>query len=129
MGILDKIGISGVKRKAIHVVRVACNQCDQIFDDKWYEDEYSDKTAGRKCSTGMHMIQCPYCGHINHKDYSHVNDVISQGRFRDFAEDQFYGTRYGPLPADPRFNKIDKDPKKMTVRDLNDIPFTPRKVA
>jgi len=133
MGRLDTI-FGGVKRKASHVVRTQCNKCGHLFDDKWYLDEYSDHNAGknRKYSTGEHLVECPYCHHINARNYSHVDDVIAQGRFRDYAEDQFYGTKYGPLPPDPRFNKLLKEGKrfdKVKVRDLNEIKIKPRKVA
>lgn len=132
MGRLNTI-FGGVKRKASHVVRTQCNGCGQLFDDKWYEDECSDNTAtGRKFSTGEHLVQCPYCNKINARNYSHVDDMIAQGRFRDNAEDQFYGTKYGPLPPDPRFNILLKEGKrfdKVKVRDLNEIKIKPRKVA
>lgn len=122
-----------MKRKASHVIRTSCNQCNNLFDDKWYEDEYSDKSAtGRKFSTGEHLVQCPYCNHINARNYAHVNDVIAQGRFRDNAEDLHYGTKYGPLPADPRYNQLlekEVDFKKIKARDLNKIPLKARKIA
>jgi len=132
MGRLDTL-FRGVRRKASHVVRTQCNQCGNMFDDKWYEDECSDRTAtGRKFSTGEHLVQCPYCNKINARNYAHVDDVIAQGRFRDNAEDLHYGTRYGPLPPDPRFNQMLKEGRnfaKVKARDLNLIPFKPRKIA
>ena len=89
MGRLNTI-FGGIKRKASHVVRTQCNKCGQLFDDKWYEDEYSDHCAkNRKFSTGEHLVECPYCHHVNARNYAHVDDVIAQGRFRDNAEDQF----------------------------------------
>lgn len=129
MGFLDRISL-GVSRKALHVVRVHCNKCHNIFDDKYYKKDYSDRDASGKASIGEHLVQCPYCGHINHHQEAHVDDVIMQGRFRDHAEDLFYGTKYGQLPPDPRFNQIEiKKPEKITMRDLNEIKCTPRKIA
>lgn len=129
MGFLDNVGL-GISRKALHVVRVSCNQCHNMFDDKYYKKEYSDKDASGKASIGEHLVQCPYCGYINHHNDAHIDDIIMQGRFRDYAEDKYYDTKYGVLPPDPRFNVMDiSDPRKVKVRDLNSIPLTARKVA
>lgn len=129
MGILDRIGLH-INRKALHVVRVGCSNCGNTFEDKYYKKEYSDNDASGKASIGEHLVECPYCKFINHSGDAHIDDIIMQGRFRDYAEDEYYDTKYGPLPADPRFNKIDiKNPGKVKFRDLDVIPFKPRQVA
>ena len=129
MGFLDNIGLS-IGRKALHVVRISCNQCNNIFDDKYYKKEYSDNDASGKASLGDHLVECPYCGHINNNTPAHVDDIIMQGRFRDYAEDEYYATKYGVLPPDPRFNQIEiKHPEKIKFRDLNEIKCEPRKIA
>lgn len=129
MGFLDRVGL-GVNRKALHVVRVYCENCHNLFEDKYYKDEYSDKDASKKSSIGEHLVQCPYCDYINHNQEAHIDDIIMQGRFRDYAEEKYYGTKYGILPPDPRFNKIEiKNPEKIKFRDLNEIKCKPRKVA
>jgi len=129
MGFLDRVGLA-IRRKALHVVRVDCNNCSNTFEDKYYRKTYSDSDASRKASIGEHLVECPYCGHINHNTTAHVDDIVMQGRFRDYAEDKYYDTRYGELPPDPRFNKLEiKHPEKIKYRDLNDIKLEPRKIA
>lgn len=133
MGILDKVRTS-VKRKALHVVRTVCNNCNLMFDDKYYGNEFSDHTPGnKKMSTGEHLVRCPYCDYINHISSTDYQSVAFQGRFRDYAEDEFYGTKFGQLPPHPGFNKLfydqDRDATKLKFRDLNEIKIHPRKVA
>lgn len=129
MGFLDRIGLH-INRKALHVVRVGCSNCGNIFEDKYYKKEYSDNDASGKASIGEHLVQCPYCDTINHSGDAHIDDIIMQGRFRDYAEDKYYDTKYGTLPPDPRFNQIEiNKPEKIKFRDLDAIPLKPRQVA
>jgi hypothetical protein len=131
LGFLDRLGLH-INRKALHVDRISCNNCDMIFDDKYYKKEYSDNDASGKASIGDHLVICPYCGHINTKTTAHVHDIVWQGRFRDHAEELYYDTKYGQLPPDPRFNTLIPDhrhPEKVKFRDLNEIKCEPRKVA
>lgn len=105
---LNSVGM-GVKRKSLHVVRTACNKCGLTFEDKYYDEEYSNNDAGRKKSEGTHLVECPYCGHINAKQYSHWDQIKEQGQYRDYAEDCYYGTRFGPAPPLPKHMQLEKN--------------------
>lgn len=99
--ILDTVGIS-IKRKAIHVDEVGCNNCGLIFQDKYMDEEYSNHDAGRKMSYGEHKVQCPYCDHINARPTAAWDQVKERGQFRDYTGDMRYGTRFGPKPPLPK---------------------------
>lgn len=92
---LDRIlSDTGIKRKAIAVVKTKCRFCDRIFMDKYFKGER------------IHKVRCDYCGLINAEvDIDDYMKTLYQGFRYDMGT---YGS-LGYLPKGTHFKKMVKE--------------------